>query len=192
MSPIDRAKTRRIAALAILASLTVLFWRFAVAWIFEPMAWLFWAAWRVLTSLDQGICWAILVVICAALVMRLALVVSHSFSDVPAQPAAGRVAEDRLARWERLAAGLETRPESRAAFRASLEPLALSVAEMTRTPLPPAAPDGPGSRPGTWLSRLLPGYRRRSDMRRIEDLLAALETALEIKHEPDSGSDDHP
>jgi len=42
-----------------------------MAYIIQPIAVLFWAAWRALASVDQNIYWVLLVVFCAILVLRL-------------------------------------------------------------------------------------------------------------------------
>jgi hypothetical protein len=155
-----------------------------VTFLIEPIGWLLWAGWRVLTSLDQGIFWTVLVIVSAALVLRLALIASGSHVEEHATPEVGSIRGDRLAHWQAAAARAEDGSEGLLAFRARLEPLASSVAEMTRTRLPPLAPEDSGEGLIARLSRLLPGHRRISERRAIEELLAGMESALELTNEP--------
>lgn len=57
--------------LVILGSLVVGFRSFLVTHIITPVVLLFWAAWRVVISVDQNIYWILLIVFCAILVFRL-------------------------------------------------------------------------------------------------------------------------
>jgi hypothetical protein len=54
---------------------------------------------------------------------------------------------------------------------------------MTKTRLPRPALDGTGGGLIARLSRLLPGHGRNSELAAIEELLAGMETALEIGNE---------
>src|SRR5574340_770302 len=170
-------------ALLIITVGIVSLWPALVTWIFEPMAWLAWAGWRVLAAVDQGVCWAILVVVCAALVFRLALVMPGSPDEEHAQAAVGSAREDRLVHWQMLARRAESGAEGRREFLASLRLLASSVSELTRTHPPRPAMDGTGGGPRAWLTGLLPGRRRISERAAIEELLAGMEAALEITDE---------
>lgn len=178
-------------AIVVIAAAAWIFRGILVTFLIEPIGWLLWAGWRVLTSIDQGICWASLVVVCAALVIRFALAAAGPHGEMSAQPEEGGVGGDRLAHWQAAAARAEGGSEGRRAILASLEPLALSVSEMTRTRLPRPASEQSSGGAIAWLARRLPNHRRRAELRTIEELLAGMESALEITNERESESDHH-
>jgi hypothetical protein len=57
--------------LLLLAGFFVSFRSFLMNYIIEPIALLFWAVWRILSSVDQNLYWIVLIIICAILVIRL-------------------------------------------------------------------------------------------------------------------------
>ena len=57
--------------LALLTGLFVGFRSFLMDYIVEPIAYLFWAVWRIISSVDQNFYWIALIVICTILVIRL-------------------------------------------------------------------------------------------------------------------------
>jgi type IV secretory pathway VirB3-like protein len=57
--------------LTLLTSLFVGFRSFLMDYIVEPIALLFWAVWRIISSVDQNLYWIALIVICTLLVIRL-------------------------------------------------------------------------------------------------------------------------
>lgn len=57
--------------LALLIGLFVIFRSFLMDYIIEPIALLFWAVWRIISSVDQNVYWIALIVFCAILVVRL-------------------------------------------------------------------------------------------------------------------------
>lgn len=57
--------------LTLLTGLLVGFRAFLMDYIIEPIALLFWAIWRIISSVDQNLYWIALIVICTILVMRL-------------------------------------------------------------------------------------------------------------------------
>jgi hypothetical protein len=188
-------------AVTILAAVVAAFWGSIVSLILEPLAWLLWAGWRLLASVDQEVWWVILALACAVPVIRLfnsllRLDDVHRSSDAVVSDRGGRVEH-----WRSRAAGLAQGDGGRAAFRADLETLAASVAETTRTRLPPELSREPGgakqasltgtrgagaSPAGPGLMRWLPGFRRRADEQAIEELLRWMETALEIRDDEHS------
>lgn len=60
-----------IIAIVLLAVLVVIFRSFFMTYIIQPIALLFWVAWRLLASVDQNIYWMILLAACLFLVIRL-------------------------------------------------------------------------------------------------------------------------
>ena len=59
------------ASVAVLAALVAAFWGPVVSLILQPLAWLLWAGWRVLASVDPEIWWVIVALACAVSVIRL-------------------------------------------------------------------------------------------------------------------------
>lgn len=62
---------RPFLLLSLFLGSAVIFRTFLITNIFEPIAMLFWAAWRILSSVHQNIYWIILVLICSIPVIRL-------------------------------------------------------------------------------------------------------------------------
>ncbi len=154
----------------------------AMTLIIEPIAWLLWAGWRILASVDRGVLWVLLVVLCAVLLFRMV-----PLTGGPQDEGASRIRPrtdslDRLDHWEAVVASADRSHEDRAALITILRELAGTVAAQTKMPPPPAAPavrDGTASA----LARLLPGFRRRLDLSEINRLLDWMESSLEIKDE---------
>lgn len=149
----------------------------------EPIGWLLWAGWRLVASVDQGICWALIVLTCFVIVLRF-LPPSMGAPEEPApalESQGGRAG--RLDYWEELATRAVQSQEGLTAFQASLDGLADAVAESTKQS-PRQRPQATGAE---WhqalLRHLLAGRRRRAELRAIEDRLSWMESALEIKHE---------
>lgn len=57
--------------LLLLVGLFIGFRSFLMSYIIEPIALLFWAVWRIISSVDQNLYWIVLIVICAILVIRM-------------------------------------------------------------------------------------------------------------------------
>ncbi len=165
-----------VAALILLAA--VIWFRAALLdLIIEPIASLLWALWRVLASIDQAVLWGILVLVCAALALRLVPfgLGLRDDEERTSQAAVG----DRRAHWQTLVASARDH-EGRMALRVILGGLAQDVAEVTRTPVQSEQPPSEG--PFAWLMRLVPGFGRRRDWSEIDRVLTGMESALEIKH----------
>ena len=62
---------RPLLILSLLVSFFIGFRSFLLNYIIEPIALLFWAVWRIISSVDQNLYWIALIVICAILVIRL-------------------------------------------------------------------------------------------------------------------------
>ncbi len=62
---------RPLLAISLLLALAIYFRAFVVANIFEPVAMLFWAVWRIVASIHQNVYWVILVLACFVIVARL-------------------------------------------------------------------------------------------------------------------------
>jgi hypothetical protein len=182
----------------VLAAVVAVFWTPVVGLILEPLAWLLWAGWRVLASVDQEIWWVILAVACAVPIIRLfdTQLRLHDVSRSGETTDSG--AGGRAEHWTNRAAGLAQGDGGREALRGDLESLAASVAEATRLPLPSglgreqASSKRPSARraapgwAGAGLLHWMPGARRRADRRAIEELLKWMEVALEIRDDEHS------
>jgi hypothetical protein len=57
--------------LSLLVGFFIGFRSFLMNYIIEPIALLFWAVWRIISSVDQNLYWIALIVICAILVLRM-------------------------------------------------------------------------------------------------------------------------
>ena len=86
--------------LVILASLVVGFRSFLVTHIITPVVLLFWAAWRVVISVDQNIYWTLLIVFCAILAFRLIPARNGKSPDSAYNHRYRRL--DRVEYWQRL------------------------------------------------------------------------------------------
>ena len=62
-----------VLVLIILVGLAVSLRSYLMAYLVQPLALLFWAAWRILTSVHQNIYWVFLIGLCSLLIVRLAL-----------------------------------------------------------------------------------------------------------------------
>lgn len=62
---------RPFIVLSLFLGSAIIFRTFLITNIFEPIAMLFWAAWRIVSSVHQNIYWIILILICSIPVMRL-------------------------------------------------------------------------------------------------------------------------
>jgi hypothetical protein len=174
-----------IAVVAIAAAAFV-FRSSVFALLFEPIGWLLWASYRLVASLDQGICWALVVLICSVLVIRLIPARMGAPEQTPAYESRWGSA-DRITYWEELASRAAESQEGRMAIQANLAALAVAVADGTKQPPPQRSQaTGTGWRPAL-LGRLLAGRRRKADLRAIEEQLAWMESALEIRHEHSVG-----
>jgi hypothetical protein len=187
------------ASVAVFAALIAAFWGTVVRLILQPLAWLLWAGWRVLASVDPEIWWVIVALACAVPVIRLfdaqlrSQDESHSGDAV--QPGPG----GRLEHWIDRAAGMRRGDGGRELLRADLASLAASVAQTTRTPLAPEWSHEPSpakqaspritaaDRAESALLQWLPGFRRRADEQAIARLLDWMEAALEIRDDEPSG-----
>jgi len=174
-----------IAVVAIAAAAFV-FRSSVFALLIEPIGWLLWAGYRLVASLDQGICWALVVLISSVLVIRLIPAGMGAPERTPAHESRWGSA-DRLAYWEGLARRGAESQEGRTAILASLAALVVAVADGTKQP-PPQRSQATGT---GWrlalLDCLLAGRRRQADLRTIEEQLAWMESALEIRHEHSVG-----
>ena len=187
------------ASVAVLAAVVAAFWGPVVSLILQPLAWLLWAGWRVLASVDPEIWWVIVALACAVSVIRLfdaqLRQQDESHSGDAAQPGSG----GRVEHWMDRAAGMRRSDGGREVLRADLVSLAASVAQTTRTALPPEWGREPSpakqlspritaaERAGSALLRWLPGSRRRADEQAIARLLGWMEAALEITDDQQSG-----
>lgn len=66
-----RNNWRAFILLSLFLGLALFFRTFLIMNVFEPIAVLFWAAWRIVSSVHQNIYWTILIVICLILMIRV-------------------------------------------------------------------------------------------------------------------------
>jgi len=186
---------------------------FVTIYIVEPVAVLLWAAWRIVASVDQNVYWALLIVLCSMLMIR----VFSSGNSSPPSPEHPHKRESatRVERWQALFTEAARTDDSSAALRDNLGNLLVSIIGQVeqhapanveealcwrQVPLPPAArryllTTGPRSK--WWhhdyrsyvLSRM-PGWFRRwagqpdiPDSARIHELLGWMESVMEIRHD---------
>jgi len=185
-------------AVTVLAAVVAAFWTPVVRLILEPLAWLLWAGWRLLASVDQEIWWVILGLACAVPVIRLFDTQLRRHDLSRSADATGPVARGRVEYWANWAARVAQGNGGREELRGDIEALAASVAEITKTRLPaewdrehsPAKqvrPRATSARSaGAAILHLLPGFRRRADEQAIEKLLNWMEAALEIRDDEHS------
>ncbi|HET6845967.1 MAG TPA: hypothetical protein VFH29_03990, partial [Anaerolineales bacterium] len=132
---------------------------------------------------DQGVCWAIVVLISAAFVLRLLPARLGAVRESPHSQESQWGRAGRLEHWQELADRAAQSQEGRMAFQANLTALADAVAESTKQsgrPAPPTIRKGWSRVP---LLGLLAGSRQLSELRALEDQLSSMESALEIKYE---------
>jgi hypothetical protein len=151
--------------------------------VFEPMAWLLWAAWRIAASVDQRTYWGLLVLAGAALVIRLVPGQLWMGAEQRATYVEWNGAGDRLRYWQEAARRSMNDYDARTALGASLASLARSVAESNRLPPPLEANQRRYERGPDWIHHMLPNIHRKAEVRRIEALLDWLEESLEIQDE---------
>ncbi len=168
---------------ALLLLLLALIWLRSVVltFIVQPIAWLLWAAWRLLASVDETILWTILILVCAGIALR-AIPFGPGPQDEDAFPVPpSSSAGDRYAHWRALVDSARGH-EGRSTLLLLLRQLAANVADVARRS-PPSGMSSSNRGLIAWLSRLVPAYRRRRDWNEIESLLVWMESTLEIEHE---------
>jgi hypothetical protein len=65
-----RANWRPLVVLSLFLGLAIYFHSFLITNVFEPVAVLFWAVWRIIASVHQNIYWTTLVLLCSLLLIR--------------------------------------------------------------------------------------------------------------------------
>jgi hypothetical protein len=118
--------------LLLFLSLALGFRSFLMANIVEPIALFFWAAWRVVSSVDQAIYWIVLIVFCLIPVFRFAV----SGKDVNPRSAYNHetLPLNRVEHWQRLIKDTPLGRDERETLRASMKELLISVtAQLDRT-----------------------------------------------------------
>src|SRR5512146_734173 len=119
-----RVKYALVLLAGIVLALAVLFPETMLRWIIEPIATVFWAAWRVAASVDQSVYWGALIVICAIAAIRL---LPHE-PNGPGGPARLYKPEARtpVDRWRTLIENAGHGDEQRTALRDNLRALLAS------------------------------------------------------------------
>lgn len=197
-----------LVVLALFVSLVVGFRSFLIANIVEPIALLCWAAWRIVSSVDQHIYWVMLIVLCSILVVRL---VPSSKMDSPGLAYNYRYQlPDRVAHWQTRMKDAILGKDETEQLRDGLSNLLMSVIGQVersdqkdleelvaagRIPLSPAARQflcPPQGKHGTVSlnHQLLPRWLRRwkgrffhQDHTAIDEILKWMETEMEISHD---------
>jgi hypothetical protein len=209
----DRLKKSALPFLILflLLGLAIGFRSFLMAYIIEPVALLFWAVWRLVSSVDQNIYWMALIVLC--IFLFLSLIPSENARPADSAYNDTRKSLDRIEYWQAAINQASMGEKERQHLRDSLKELLIaSTAQLERqallqiqeqnnvemTPFSPAArrylfPAGEKSgvfstNIQTSLGRLLPGRLRKwtskyihTDTALMEEILTYMEADLEIK-----------
>ena len=186
---------------------------YVMAYFVEPIAILFWAAWRIASSVNQTVYWAFLIVLCLMLMIRL-LPSGRNGAIISAHPYKHE-SRSRVERWQALLKGAALGNDESANLRESLRnlladmitqtepssPVDLKEALVSRQiSLPPAARRYlfPSAAKSKWLSEdrqayLLartPNWLRKwagmpagADKATIHELLEWMESFMEINNE---------
>lgn len=119
-----------ILAAAALIGLVVMFRSPIMAFVLQPIALLLWAVWRLVAAVDQHIYWIILVVIAAALLLRL---IPSDADAAPLHPAYTPSARPRgrIESWQVVLGEAHSPEPLPGALRDSLLKLSASVVEAT-------------------------------------------------------------
>jgi hypothetical protein len=178
----------------LLIVLIATFRAFLLPYIIEPIALLFWAFWRVISSVDQNIYWILLIVICAILVFRII----PSIRDGTPNPAYNgrKKSLNQVEHWQKLIKEAALGKDESRRFRESLETLLVTVAaqeeQSETTAIKEAISEGrnPLSFPTQrillfgprwfrgWANKFLP-----QDYTLIDETLRWMEIELELKHD---------
>lgn len=202
-----RLKKYMLALLALgsLLGLTVGFRSFIMANVIEPIAILFWAAWRIISSVNQHIYWIFMIIVCSFLMFRLVRSGNGSPSRQPGYYYSYR-RSSRVAYWQALIRDTVLRKNDGEYLRDNLRQLFVSfLAQMERsepTDLEGAA--ATGKKPLSLQARrflfssvrqsgmisMTPAWLRRwagkfipQDTTAIAEILEYMETEMEMNHE---------
>ena len=114
-----------IFVLALLVSLIVGFRVFLMDYFIEPIALMCWTAWRMITSVDQQVYWAMFIVLCAIFILYNLLPVKEA---VPRSLYAERqILPGRVEQWQRLMNDSADGPKEAEQFRRSLNDLVMRI-----------------------------------------------------------------
>ena len=200
-----------VIAIVLLAAVVVIFRSFFMTYIIEPIALLFWVAWRLLASVDQNMYWMILIAACLILVIRLIPTESDNTSPVTYSYRL----PNRVEHWKTLITDARRGEEDLEALRESLKTLYMSARPQSEGPgrksleelisnreaplsqkaqhflFPPEPSEGMGSVVQRFRSfSFVPGGLRRWagrfigwDTAPIDEILAQIESEMEIRHD---------
>jgi hypothetical protein len=196
----------------LIAGLVIVFRSFLMTTIIEPVALLIWLGWRILSSVDQGTYWIILILICTLLVIRL-LAFSKDEASISAYNDLYRP-PSRLKFWKGLIEDSVLGKNENEQLRSKLKELSINLITRDRQPesvktdgfitaqkksLPlvvqqnlfDQSENAANGLTKNWLIRvisLFPRFRKRGkeimpqDYRMIDEVLTWMETELEINH----------
>lgn len=194
-----------VLALLIAIGLALVFRSFLMTYFIEPVALLVWVFWRIFSSLDQGIYWVVLIVICAILVARL-LTLGRQRTP-PSRYSSTYEPADRVEHWRLLISNASLGRYESKFLRDSLKRLLIAVITADERPnsheiserllledefLSPEARRFlfPSKEKETSLSFFIPEWFRKrarifNDQKYalIEEFLKSMETDLEISNE---------
>lgn len=201
-----------IVVLSVAVAVVESFRTFFMRNIIEPIALLFWAAWRIVASVDQNVYWLVLILACFILVIRLLPIgdhdASHKAYSYQYRP------RNRVDYWKKLMTDAMVEKEAAESLHDNLKKLELSImaGEDGSKPVDldagSAARETQSSRPAHFLAlsqeadsaaslaprsdiiflvpKALRKWVRRLfpwDTSSIDDILGWMETQLEITHE---------
>ena len=198
--------------LFLLTSLVVVFRSFLMTNVIEPVALLFWAVWRIVSSVDQNIYWVVLIFFCIYLIIRLipsktdnlpnsaddftfkSLDRVESWQTLIRDAALGKneseILQDRLKElyWT-VSAEAEWSDSHVSNENKTLSQTSLPLA-VQRYLYPSSGKQGMFSKMGQNISYLVPRPLRRwariniyKDYALVDEILGLMETELEINHE---------
>lgn len=119
-----RTNWRPVVVLSLFVGLAIYFHSFLITNIFEPIAVLFWAVWRIIASVHQNTYWTILVLLCFILLIRV-LPFRRNSSDPAYHPE--HSSPNRVEEWLRLMKNAVSGNDETEYLRDSLKRLLISV-----------------------------------------------------------------
>ena len=126
-----RRRQRSLLVLGTCIVLLVVFRSQLMGFVLQPIAMLLWAVWRLVAAVDQHIYWIILLIVSAALLMRL---IPSDADAAPIHPAylPGARPRGRIEYWQAVLGDAHSPESDPGALRHNLEKLGESVVEATQ------------------------------------------------------------
>ncbi len=126
----DPVRRRSLLVLAACIVLLVVFRLQLMTFVLEPIALLLWAAWRIVAAVDQHVYWILLVIIAAALLLRL---IPSDADGAPVHPSYRASARplSRIESWQAVLGKAHAPQSDREGLRHQLQKLGVAVVEAT-------------------------------------------------------------